>query len=421
SHMAAPYNAVGFTGKSYDAKAGLVDFGARWYSPNEGRFTTMDTFAGWSNQPLTLNRYSYVHNNPVNFTDPSGHCETTSDSDDTYCIPKPKPPTGGGNGGSTPPPPAPKPKPGAGGSGGSGGGKGGSGGSGGSSGGSGGGGPVAPPPPPPVPTLAELIAMARTNYNGLAGSIPRYNGNSYSGYGYGYSYGYSPGFVNWSEFGGGIADGAKSTWAGLKYLVKHPVKTGTHILKLGTGIPHPELIKYKYNVAKTIVSDARKYIDESSGSRVAGRATFEIASVLVGTKGLSNVTKVGRVAKPAAVARENVGVSLRLEDTVKPKPYSNPNRRPNYGKGQVDIVWENAKDIDGKVYDPNTGEELFWDKSKSRAGQWDMGHTPENKYSNWHEKYIKGEITKEEFLDWYRNPNNYRPESPSTNRSHKYE
>lgn len=27
----------------------------------------------------------------------------------------------------------------------------------------------------------------------------------------------------------------------------------------------------------------------------------------------------------------------------------------------------------------------------------------------------------EEFLNWYRNPNNYRPESPSANRSHKYE
>lgn len=75
----------------------------------------------------------------------------------------------------------------------------------------------------------------------------------------------------------------------------------------------------------------------------------------------------------------------------------------------------------GRVYDPNTGEELFWDKSKPRAGQWDMGHTPENKYSVWHKKYIKGEITKEEFLNWYRNPNNYRPESPSANRSHKYE
>lgn len=30
-------------------------------------------------------------------------------------------------------------------------------------------------------------------------------------------------------------------------------------------------------------------------------------------------------------------------------------------------------------------------------------------------------IGKEEFLEWYRNPDNYRPELPSTNRGHKYE
>jgi hypothetical protein len=28
---------------------------------------------GWANDPLSLNRYSYVHNNPVNFIDPTGH------------------------------------------------------------------------------------------------------------------------------------------------------------------------------------------------------------------------------------------------------------------------------------------------------------------------------------------------------------
>jgi RHS repeat-associated protein len=73
TQMAAPYNAVGYTGQTYDAKASLMDYKARWYSPNYGRFTTMDTFSGWMDDPLSLNRYSYVHNNPVNFTDPTGH------------------------------------------------------------------------------------------------------------------------------------------------------------------------------------------------------------------------------------------------------------------------------------------------------------------------------------------------------------
>ncbi len=70
--MAAPYNANGFTGKVYDAKAGLMDFGARWYSTDTARFTSADTFAGYADQPLSLNQYSYTYNNPVNFVDPTG-------------------------------------------------------------------------------------------------------------------------------------------------------------------------------------------------------------------------------------------------------------------------------------------------------------------------------------------------------------
>ncbi len=101
------------------------------------------------------------------------------------------------------------------------------------------------------------------------------------------------------------------------------------------------------------------------------------------------------------------------------KPYTIS--RPSYGKNQVNEVWENAKDpITGKVYDPS-GVEITWDKTKSRNGQWDMGHIPGEKYSEMHQLYMDDVISKDEFLEWYRNPKNYRPELPSTNRSHKYE
>jgi len=53
------------------------------------------------------------------------------------------------------------------------------------------------------------------------------------------------------------------------------------------------------------------------------------------------------------------------------RPYSEPKKRPKYAEGQVDAVWEAAMQPDGNVYDPNTGELLTWDKTKSRAGQWD--------------------------------------------------
>ena len=106
-------------------------------------------------------------------------------------------------------------------------------------------------------------------------------------------------------------------------------------------------------------------------------------------------------------------------NTSEKKPYANS--RPSYGKNQVEQVWDNAKDPEtGKVYDPS-GVEITWDRTRSRNGQWDMGHVPGQKYSDIHDLYMDGVISKEEFLKWYREPLNYRPELPATNRSHMYE
>ena len=96
------------------------------------------------------------------------------------------------------------------------------------------------------------------------------------------------------------------------------------------------------------------------------------------------------------------------------------NSRPSYAAGQVEQVWENAIGTDGKVIDP-TGQEIPWDQSQPRNGQWDAGHIPEEKYSVVHEDYMSGKITKEQFLEWYRDPTNYRPELLSTNRGHQFE
>ena len=106
---------------------------------------------------------------------------------------------------------------------------------------------------------------------------------------------------------------------------------------------------------------------------------------------------------------------------TKPKPYSNPKNRPKYAEGQVEEVWEGSKQVDGKVYDPNTGEELFWDQSRSRAGQWDMGHKPGEEYRKLHSDYMDGTIDKDAFLKEYRDPNNYQCEGCSSNRSGRWE
>ena len=94
--------------------------------------------------------------------------------------------------------------------------------------------------------------------------------------------------------------------------------------------------------------------------------------------------------------------------------------RPSYAKNQIETVYENGKNIFGKVYDPS-GPQVPWDRSKPRNGQWDMGHIPGQKYSVVHAKYVLEMMTPKEFKTWHDDPRNYRPELPSTNRGHKYE
>jgi RHS repeat-associated protein len=64
----------GFTGHEQLDSVGLVHMNGRVYDPLLGRFGTPDpmTEAPFSTQGW--NRYSYVGNSPVNFTDPSGYC-----------------------------------------------------------------------------------------------------------------------------------------------------------------------------------------------------------------------------------------------------------------------------------------------------------------------------------------------------------
>ena len=97
--------------------------------------------------------------------------------------------------------------------------------------------------------------------------------------------------------------------------------------------------------------------------------------------------------------------------------------RPSFRRRLVDRVWDVAvtKSSDGIVRDPNTDEPIIWQKGTPRKGVWDMGHLPDRKYSVYYQKFAEGEMTKKEFLDWYNDYRNYRPELPSNNRSHKYE
>jgi RHS repeat-associated protein len=68
-------NAIGYTGQFFDNETGLMPLGngERYYNPALGRFTQQDSFSGVLGETASLNRYSYGHNNPNKYTDPSGH------------------------------------------------------------------------------------------------------------------------------------------------------------------------------------------------------------------------------------------------------------------------------------------------------------------------------------------------------------
>jgi RHS repeat-associated protein len=61
-----------FTGKELD-NTGLYFYAWRYYDPTIGRYCQPDTIIPEPYNPQTLNRYSYCDNNPLNYTDPSGH------------------------------------------------------------------------------------------------------------------------------------------------------------------------------------------------------------------------------------------------------------------------------------------------------------------------------------------------------------
>ena len=61
-----------FTGQRHDTSDGLYDQRARMYDPATGRFFSRDPSAGLASAPQSLNRFTYVENNPVSAVDPAG-------------------------------------------------------------------------------------------------------------------------------------------------------------------------------------------------------------------------------------------------------------------------------------------------------------------------------------------------------------
>ena len=70
--MPLPVN-TGFTGHEHVDSVGLIHMNGRIYDPVLGRFLSADPFIQYPSVVQNLNRYSYLMNNPLNATDPTGY------------------------------------------------------------------------------------------------------------------------------------------------------------------------------------------------------------------------------------------------------------------------------------------------------------------------------------------------------------
>jgi len=74
-----------YTGQYSDSYINLLWYGSRHYDPELGRFIQPDTIVPDPNNPQAWDRYSYTFNNPVRYTDPSGHDPAGNCYDKGYC------------------------------------------------------------------------------------------------------------------------------------------------------------------------------------------------------------------------------------------------------------------------------------------------------------------------------------------------
>jgi len=63
----------GYTGEYRESTPNLIYLHSRWYDPTIGRFISPDDRLGRLSMPQDQNRYAYVVNNPMIYTDPTGH------------------------------------------------------------------------------------------------------------------------------------------------------------------------------------------------------------------------------------------------------------------------------------------------------------------------------------------------------------
>lgn len=70
-------NPIRYSGYQYDEESQLYYLNSRYYDPKVASFMNEDTYKGDLSDPLSLNLYTYVSNNPIIYYDPMGHWKST--------------------------------------------------------------------------------------------------------------------------------------------------------------------------------------------------------------------------------------------------------------------------------------------------------------------------------------------------------
>lgn len=71
--LEASKNRFGFTGHLFDRETGTYYAKARYFDPGLGRFLSQDTYLGEIDNPPSIHRYTWAHNRPTYFVDPTGN------------------------------------------------------------------------------------------------------------------------------------------------------------------------------------------------------------------------------------------------------------------------------------------------------------------------------------------------------------
>ncbi|TRW21066.1 hypothetical protein FL857_12185 [Criibacterium bergeronii] len=132
-----------------------------------------------------------------------------------------------------------------------------------------------------------------------------------------------------------------------------------------------------------------------------------VKNIVTGT-GEESVEKVGKESKALA----NNTYDEISKGANKAVSYDRPS---HFRKGVRDSVWDDAKNVNGDVIDPVTGEVM------DKAQPWHMGHKPGFEFRKHQQSAIDRGISRKQFLDEHNKSEHYRPELPKSNQSHKGE